>query len=150
MLTTKEVKIGTDIYTVNYDAEMSIMNAIGQISSCTEDIRIRRLAPNNTLIPDRQQYKTLLHEIIHGIDEVVYWCKEEKEDEQEAAIELFTEYVIDYIKEWISDEIHIDDFVEYCEATEIEMKRHYLFYNMIRKVIVDNQELFLEYVEIFG
>jgi len=150
MLDIETIKIGTDIYNINYDAEMTMDNAIGQISGATCEIRIRKISPMNTPIPERQVFKTLMHEIIHAIDHIIFWNLEEDDREIEIAIELFSEFVIDNIDVFTSKTIEFEDFVEYCEMTEIKMKRHFMFFNMINRVIEDNVELFLMYLEEFG
>jgi len=150
MLKVNEVKIGTDVYKINYDGEMTIDNAVGQISPATSEIRLRKIAPNNQPIPDKQLYKTLLHEIIHAIDFVVFWNLEEKQSESESGIELFAEFIVDNIENFVMKEITFDEFCQFCEMTELNIKRHFMFFNMILRVIEENQELFVEYVEIFG
>ena len=150
MIKTNQIKIGNTIYKITYDREIITSDTLGQISATFEEIRlIDKFC--NTELSDSKMYKVLLHEIIHGIDNIVFWNKESDEnDEFECAIELFTEYIIDNIDRFVYGDISFEEFAGYCASTELQMKRHQLFFDSILRVIDDNQGLFSEYIELFG
>ena len=159
MIKTNKVTIGTDIYTIDYDGEMPITNALGCIAPATLEIRLRLIGPSNVMIPERQIMKTLMHEIVHAIDFNIHpfiinekedECEDYDNDDSELAIDMFSDYIIDNLIGFIDDEISIEEFVEFCNITEIKIKRHYMFFEFIRRVFRDNVVLFNEFLDVFS
>lgn len=106
------------------------------------EIRLQRFADGRE-VKEIHLYKTLLHEIIHGIDEIVKFVVSDKED----AIDLISLYILQNIN--ILQNCKVDHFENYLDEYEIEIKRKKVVFNMIVKMLNDNEELTKKLKEIF-
>jgi len=160
MLETKEVIVGNDIYTIECNGEMPISDALGCIYPPASQIRLRLVSPLNIIVPKRQVYRTLMHEIIHAIDKQTYSTSKVKEicnceneeivfDDTEIAIELLSNYVIDNLVDFVDNRIDIEEFVMYCQTLELRLVRIPLFFDLLMKTINQNQELMIEFLDVF-
>lgn len=160
MLNTKEVIVGNDIYTIECNGEMPISDALGCIYPPASQIRLRLVSPLNIIVPKRQVYRTLMHEIIHAIDRQTYSTSKVKEviqcehedivfDDTEIAIDLLANYVIDNLIDFIDNRVEIEEFTMYCQTLELKLVRLGLFFDLLMKTINQNQDLMIEFLDVF-
>lgn len=149
MIEIENVKIGSDIYKIEYEAEVPNAEILACISQHKELIKMRKICPNNSCMSNRQIYKHLMHEIVHGLDYNTFFINEETEQGLEIAVELFSNYLIENICEFIDGVISFDDFLTFCELSEIKMIRHRMLFNMINLLFAENKALFNNFLEIF-
>jgi len=152
MINTNEIKIGVDIYEVVKDAEMGGTH-LGSINQSHGLIKMREIGFDNRPIPKRMYMKVLMHEIVHGIDFNTFFVCEDKEndlDASEDAIDLVTVFILRNLDAIMQErEVVYQDFVEYMEATECNVKRLPLLFYGILDVIDDNPELIQEFLEVY-
>lgn len=147
MLKTQTMKIGSDKYKINYDAEMVGSEVIGQICKVTGEIRLRLYSPANVIMPNTQLMKTLVHEVVHGIDFQTFFIQ--NEEDTEIAVEMFANYIIDNLEKILLQELDLNDFNEFCELTQIDLKRMGLFLRLLDQVLEENPVFTDELMELF-
>jgi len=152
MLKAKKVLIGVDEYDILFDAEMGGTH-LGSINQSKSEIRLRILGYDNSKISKRMYFKVLMHEIVHGFDFNTFFVAEDKEENHSAsedAIDLVTIYILKNLSV-IQDrrEGIFDEFADYINACESNMKRIALLFYAILDFIDDNPELIEEFNEVY-
>lgn len=152
MLKTDKILIGVDEYKVILDADMGGTH-LGSINQSKSEIKLRVLGYDNAKISKRMYFKVLMHEIVHGFDFNVFFVAEDKEENHNAsedAIDLVTIYILKNLKQIQSErEAIFEEFVDYINACESNMKRIALLFYAILDFIDDNPELVEEFNEVY-
>lgn len=144
MIKTNKLIVSNDIYDIEFNSNLNSHEELGHFDPSNNSIKISGISYNNFPLSDRSIAKTLLHEIVHAIDYSICFINEENESDMEAGTNLVTNFIINHLDEFIEGVYDYYYFHEFCMEAEIEVKRIRMFYDMIFKVIEDNQELFYE------
>lgn len=136
-----KVKIGHLIYNI-YTDKLVKNKYWGRIYYDTLEIRIQSYSDGRK-IKEIRLYETLLHEVIHGIDNIVKFII----NDEEKCVDLIALYILQSID--ILQNCKIDHFEDYLNEYEIEIKRKKVTFDMIVNMLNDNKELTKELKRVF-
>ena len=64
-------------------------------------------------------------------------------------VDLLANYVIDNLIDFIDNRVDIEEFAMYCQTIELKLVRIQLFFDLLIKTINQNQDLMIEFLEVF-